>query len=59
MAEDEAQSKYHTSDIIVAVKSRTSLCRSEGKPPLGQEIQWSIVKSWPHAQKVGQAGGVQ
>ena len=48
-----------TSDIIFTVRSRTSFCRREGKPPLGQEIQWSTVKSCPQAQEVGQASGVQ
>ena len=31
----------------------------KGTPPLGHEIECATVKSWPQAQEVGQADGVQ
>ena len=38
----------HTSDSREAVRSRTSLCRNVGKPPLWQERACSMVKDLPH-----------
>ncbi len=41
------QTSWQTSVITVAVKSRTSLWRKEGKPPLGQDSTCCMEKDTP------------
>ena len=43
----------------LAVRSLTSLCRREGKPPREQESKWSTVNVAPQAQCVGVLLGAQ
>ena len=43
---------WHTSDIMQAVKSLTSLCSIMGKPPFWNESAWSTEKEVPHEQSV-------
>ena len=47
------------SDIRDAVMSLTSLCRSEGKPPLGQVSACSTEKDFPQAHSLGTFAGNQ
>ena len=43
----------HTSVSKVAIESHTSLCRSDGKPPFGQESACSTERLAPQAQLHG------
>ena len=44
------QTLWQTSDIRGAMKSRSSLCRIVGKPPVGQFMACSTVKLFEQAQ---------
>ena len=48
-----------TSEMRLAVRSLTSLCRMVGNPPLGQDSACSTEKLVPHVQVVGVCWGSQ
>ena len=52
------QTSLQTSDNQLPTVSRTSLCRMEGKPPLGQDRECSTEKCVPQAQLVGVFRGI-
>ena len=53
------QTSLHTSVRRVAVRSRISLCRMVGKPPLGHDKACSTENFEPQWHLVGKTFGVQ
>ena len=54
---DSPQTSWHTSDIRSAVRSRISLWRIIGNPPVGLFRAWSVVDDLPQAHVAGMSGG--